>query len=112
MFFALALAAVLASSIFGLNGSQYDSWVRALQIMAALLALAALAVWIGVLDVTRKRARIVVAVSAGATVIALAILTTKLYTDGSPHYPHWPHTLAWISVTAFAVGLVAALDRG
>ena len=107
---ALAIVAAVARAIFGLNGSQYDSWVLAFGIMAAVLAVAALLVFVGVLDTTRGHVRLAVAVSAAAVVIALATLTTKLYSDGSPHYPYWPHALAWISLAVFTVGLVAALS--
>ena len=108
---AVALAAIVARAIFGLNGSQYDSWVVALEVMAAVLAIAALLVFAGVIDLTHDHARRVVAACSGLAVVALAVLTTQLYSDGSTHYPYWPHALAWIGLTVFAVGIVALLSR-
>jgi hypothetical protein len=107
---AVALTALVARAIFELSGSQYDSWVLALGIMAALLAVAALLVFVGVLDTALGHVRMSIALSAATVVIVLAALTTKLYSDGSPHYPYWPHALAWISLAVFTVGLVASLS--
>ena len=106
----LALSSVIAGAFFGVNGSQYDSWVVAFQVMAAALAVGGLVMFTGLLEFARRRLRLGLGVMAVVGVITLAVATTKLYSDGSPRYSYWPHALAWIALAAFFAGFAAVLS--
>ena len=106
----LALSSYVAGAFFGVNGSQYDSWVVAFLVMAAVLAVGGLVMFIGLLEFARSRLRLGLGVMALAGVITLAVATTKLYSDGSPRYSYWPHALAWVALAAFFAGLAAVLS--
>jgi len=111
--FLLALVAWVFSVGFGLNGSQYDSWVTALAAMAVTLLVGAVLVLIGVLHVTVSGARAAFTALALAAVAGLAFVTTRLFPDSDPGGSSWPHTLAWLALGIFAVGLFSSfVPRG
>jgi hypothetical protein len=95
------LASVILAEGFGLNGSQYDGWVRTFSIFAVVSIPWTLAAMF--FPPRLSPARIACA-SLGLIVAASAVLiTTSQYSDGYQGSYRWPHALAWLGLVGLLV---------
>jgi peptidoglycan/LPS O-acetylase OafA/YrhL len=95
------LASTILSAGFGLNGPQYDGWVRTFSIFAVVSIPWTLAATFFPPRLSPVR---IACASVGLIVATSAVLiTTSQYSDGYQGSYRWPNALAWMGL----VGLLA-----
>jgi peptidoglycan/LPS O-acetylase OafA/YrhL len=109
-----ALALLVASAIFDLNGEQWNGWTQASRAAAVIAVVSALAI---ARMARRSTWRVAAAASVAAglclVVLALVVMAAR-YSDPYSGPLLWPHVLAALSLAGFVVlqGGVVAFGRG